>query len=97
MSALLRAAFLLGDLFFLNASIFYSFQYFNASLNDEAHINSIYLYIFSNLTWFFLFLVSDPYVLSRSKHLYKIVKRQFSFIFVHVLVVASLRVWSRER
>jgi putative colanic acid biosynthesis UDP-glucose lipid carrier transferase len=96
MSALLRVAFLLGDLFFLNASIFYSFRHFNSSFSESARINCIYLFIFSNLTWFFLFLVSDPYIFSKSDGVYKIFRRQLSFLFVHLLVVASLIFFFRK-
>jgi len=90
MSVLLRAAFFVGDLIFLNLSIVYSYSAFHAKLEGEQRINSIYLFIFSNLAWLFLIVVSNPYNFSRNWGISKILKSQSSFIFIHLLVVASL-------
>ena len=90
MSALLRVAFFVGDLIFLNLSIFFSYSLFNIALLGEERANSIYLFIFSNLAWLFLIVVSNPYNFSRSWAISKVFKSQSSFIFIHLLVVASL-------
>src|SRR5258708_7007528 len=90
MSVLLRAAFFVGDLIFLNLSIVYSYSLFHVKFIGEERVISIYLFIFSNLAWLFLIVVSNPYNFSRNWGLSKIVKSQSSFIFIHLLVVASL-------
>ena len=90
MSALLRVAYFVGDLIFLNLSIFFSYSLFNTALLGEERVNSIYLFIFSNLAWLFLIVVSNPYNFSRSWAISKVFKSQASFIFIHLLVVASL-------
>jgi Undecaprenyl-phosphate glucose phosphotransferase len=90
MSVLLRVAFFVGDLIFLNLSIVYSYSLFNVKLIGEERVNSIYLFIFSNLAWLFLIVVSNPYNFSRNWGISKVFKSQSSFIFIHLLVVASL-------
>ena len=90
MSVLLRAAFFVGDLLFLNLSIVYSYSAFHVELVGEERVNSIYLFIFSNLAWLFLIIVSTPYTFSRNWGISKSLKSQSSFIFIHLLVVASL-------
>ncbi|HCR54805.1 MAG TPA: undecaprenyl-phosphate glucose phosphotransferase, partial [Cytophagales bacterium] len=55
--------------------------------------DNIYLLIFSNLTWIFLVMVSTPYNVTKSWSITKIVKSQLAFLFVHLLVVASLFVF----
>jgi Undecaprenyl-phosphate glucose phosphotransferase len=90
MSALLRFVFFLGDLLFLNLSIVLSYSFFDVEILGEQKTNSVYLFIFSNLTWLFLIVVSNPYNYSRSWGIPKIIKSQLSFIFIHLLVVASL-------
>src|SRR6185295_546525 len=90
MSFLLRAAFFVDDLFFLNLSIVYSYSAFDVKLVGAERVNSIYLFIFSNLAWLFLVVVSNPYNFSRNWGISKTLKSQSSFIFIHLLVVASL-------
>src|SRR6478736_482428 len=90
MSGLIRAIFFFGDLVFLNLSIFFSYSFLHIELTGQERINSIYLFIFSNLAWFFLLTSSNPYGLSRNSGVARIVKTQLSFVFIHVLVVSSL-------
>lgn len=90
MSGLIRAIFFLGDLVFLNLSIFFSYSFLQIELTGQERINSIYLFIFSNLAWLFLITSSNPYSLSRNSGVARIVKNQLSFVFIHVLVVISL-------
>lgn len=87
MSTLVKILFFVGDTLFLNLSISFSF-----SIVGGTHSSSdlTYLFIFSNLAWLFLVLVSNPYNLNKSWSLSKILKSQLSFIFIHLLVVASL-------
>lgn len=90
MSILIRVVFFIGDLIFLNLSIILSYSIFKIEILGEERPNSIYLFIFSNLAWLFLTLVSNPYNFSRSWGISKMLKSQLSFIFIHLLVVASL-------
>lgn len=90
MSVLLRVAFFVGDLIFLNLSIVFSYTLFDVKLIGQERVNSIYLFIFSNLAWLFLIVVSNPYNFSKNWGISKVFKSQSSFIFIHLLVVASL-------
>lgn len=89
MSAITRFLFFLGDLIFLNFAIVFSFSlgegYGHTQNSDKA-----YLFIFSNLAWLYLILVSNPYNLNKGWSLSKTAKTQLAFIFIHLLVVASL-------
>ncbi|HZX74013.1 MAG TPA: exopolysaccharide biosynthesis polyprenyl glycosylphosphotransferase [Cyclobacteriaceae bacterium] len=90
MSGLISAIFFLGDLIFLNLSIYFSYFFLGIQLTGQERINSIYLFIFSNLAWLFLLLSSNPYSLTRNSGVAKIVKTQLSFVFIQLLVVVSL-------
>jgi len=90
MSALLRIAFFVGDLIFLNLSIVLSYSILNIRFTGLERVNGIYLFIFSNLTWLFLVVVSNPYNFSRNWGILRVFRSQSSFIFIHLLVVASL-------
>jgi len=82
--------FFIGDLIILNASIALSYLLFGHSVFEDELSNSIYLFIFSNLAWLFLSLVSSPYNFTRTAGIFRAFKSQLSFIFVHILVIASL-------
>ncbi len=87
MTSLVRVLFFFADLFFLNLAIYVSYlTRFSAS--DDA--NRLYLVIYSSLAWLFLVLVSNPYGITKNWTLSKIIKSQFVFLFIHLLVVASL-------
>jgi putative colanic acid biosysnthesis UDP-glucose lipid carrier transferase len=88
MQSLTKVLFLVGDLFSLNLCVFLSFLIAGdwGGLNS----NTVYLLMFSNLTWLFLVLVSNPYNVNKGWSVSKILKSQFAFIFIHLLVVASL-------
>jgi len=90
MPFLLRAVFLLGDFIFLNASVFLSFWSFDDPFFGSELSNNIYLLVFSNIAWLFLILVSNPYSFTRNSGIQRVFKSQLSFLFVHLLVVASL-------
>lgn len=85
MSNLLKILFFVGDVFFLNASIFLSFGIAPSTMADR-----VYLFIFSNLSWLFLVLVSSPYNFNKGWSISKLFKSQVAFIFIHLLVVGSL-------
>ena len=86
MSTLVKLLFFIGDLTFLNLSIILSFN-----LGDSNHTSDkVYLIIFSNLVWLYLTLVSNPYDVNKAWLLSKAAKTQMAFIFIHLLVVASL-------
>ncbi len=95
MQSFTKTLFLIGDLFFLNLCIVYSFIL--ASESGSINSNTAYLLIFSNLAWFFLVLVSNPYNLNKSWSVSKIVRSQFVFIFIHLLVVASLVIFFKKQ
>lgn len=52
--------------------------------------DKVYLLIFSNLAWLFLVLVSNPYNVTKGWSASKMIKSQMAFIFIHLLIVASL-------
>ncbi|MBX2894995.1 MAG: exopolysaccharide biosynthesis polyprenyl glycosylphosphotransferase [Cyclobacteriaceae bacterium] len=87
MSAIAGLLFFLGDLIFLNIAILVSFKIgpHQSTISDQ-----VYLYIFSNLTWVYLTLVSNPYKVNKTWSLSKIAKTQLSFLFIHLLMVISL-------
>jgi len=89
MSNLVKGLLFIGDLFFLNASILLSLFIWIGDL-DWGNTNNIYLLIFSNVVWLFLVMVSTPYNVTKSWSISKILKSQMAFLFVHLLVVASL-------
>ena len=60
----------------------------NALLTDTG--DKVYLLIFSNLAWLFLVMVSNPYNVTKGWSASKMVKSQMAFIFIHLLIVASL-------
>ena len=88
MQAPLRVAFFIGDLIFLNLSVFYSYIFLNIDLAGVELVNCIYLLIFSNLAWLFLIIVSNPYSIFRGWGFVKILLNQLSFLFIHLVVVA---------
>ena len=74
----------------LNLSIALSYIVLGRAVFESELSNSIYLFIFSNLVWLFLALVSSPYNFTRTTGILRTFKSQLGFIFVHILVVASL-------
>lgn len=88
MTTFAKLTLLLGDLFVLNAAIISSFYISGNSPGIES--NTVHLIAFSNLTWFFLVLVSNPYNINKGWSLSKILRSQIAFIFIHLLVVISL-------
>jgi len=89
MSGLNKVILFLVDLLLLNLSVFYYF-FIRAEKDALAPSDKIYLFIFSNLAWLFLTLVSSPYNINKGWSMSKIVKSQVAFIFIHLLVVVSL-------
>jgi undecaprenyl-phosphate galactose phosphotransferase/putative colanic acid biosynthesis UDP-glucose lipid carrier transferase len=90
MSATLRIFFSISDLIFLNLSIYISYFFLGIVIEAEQAINFTYLILFSNLGFIFLILVSNPYGFSRRVGFPRFIKSQLSFIFIHLLIVASL-------
>ncbi len=89
MSGLNKVILFLVDLLLLNLSVFFYF-FMQREANALAGSDKIYLFVFSNLAWLFLTMVSSPYNLNKGLSLSKIVKTQVAFIFIHLLVVMSL-------
>lgn len=88
MSQFLRIIFLLGDLIFLNLAIAISYRWLGS--NERSLVDVIYLLIFSNLSWLFLIVVSNPYGFRRGWGASKYIKNQISYVVVHLIVVAFL-------
>lgn len=96
MSVFFRIALFVSDLIFLNLAIILSYSVFHIKLLGEDRVNGIYLFIYSNLAWLFLIVVSNPYSYSRNWAVSRILKNQASFIFIHLMVVASLIFFFRK-
>lgn len=86
MNSFIKMLFLLGDLLFLNLCIYFSIRITSSPIDSSA----IYLVAFSNLTWFFLVLVSNPYNINKGWSVSKILRSQIVFIFIHLLVIVAL-------
>ncbi len=89
MSGLVRTVFIIGDLILLNVSILLSYKFKNDTWAITTS-DAIYLLVFSNLSWIYLNLVSSPYQVSKGWRMSRLIKSQLAFLFVHLLVVASL-------
>src|SRR5882672_10040360 len=96
MPVIFRILFFVGDLILLNISIVISYFFVGQPAFGNEVVNSIYLILFSNLAWLFLVMVSNPYGFTRSYGILSIFKSQISFIFVHLLVVASLTIFFKK-
>lgn len=96
MGLLFRLGFFIGDVLLLNLAIFLSYTLFGIEIFGPERINTIYLFIFSNLAWLFLVVVSNPYTVSVTWGVRKIIKSQLSFILIHVLVVGGLIILLRK-
>jgi len=83
-SATLRTILIILDLLVLNLSIVAALQF------GRSGTQAVYLLIFSNMAWLFLIMVSTPYNLNKGWTVSKILKSQSAFLFIHLLVVASL-------
>ncbi len=90
MSGLFKILFFLSDVLLLNLSIFVAFYYYDSSFWAVNKVGFIYLIIYSNLAWLFLVMVSAPYGLTKGWTVSKILKNQLAFLFIHLLVIASL-------
>jgi Undecaprenyl-phosphate glucose phosphotransferase len=86
-----------GDLLLLNLSILSSLHFYGGEVWIGTGINNIYLLVFSNLGWLFLVLVSTPYNVTKGWAVSKVLRSQSAFIFIHLLIVASLVFFFRQR
>ncbi len=85
MTGILRWVFFFGDIVLLDAAIM------GASILADANaVDRTYLIVFSNLGWLFLVLVSSPYTIDKGWGATRILKSQLAFIFIHLLILASL-------
>jgi undecaprenyl-phosphate galactose phosphotransferase/putative colanic acid biosynthesis UDP-glucose lipid carrier transferase len=96
MSTPLRIFFFISDLIFLNLSIYLSYLFFGIPITGQETIDFTYLILFSNLGFIFLVIVSNPYGFSRQIGFPRFIKSQLSFIFIHLLIVASLTVFFKK-
>ena len=74
----------------LNLSISAAFYFYDINFWTTDKVGFIYLIIYSNLAWLFLMMVSAPYSLTKGWTVSKILKNQIAFLFIHLLVIASL-------
>lgn len=93
MSAFYKIFFFIADFILLNISILAAFYFQDSCFWVSDRTGIIYLLIYSNLSWLFLVMVSAPYSVTKNWTVSKIIKNQLSFIFIHLLVVASLVVF----
>ncbi len=90
MSGLFKILLFLSDILLLNLSLFTAFYVHDNSFFATDRVGFIYLIIYSNLAWLFLVMVSAPYGLTKGWTVSKILKNQVAFLFIHLLVIASL-------
>lgn len=90
MEGSLRFLFVAVDFLLLNLSILLSFYFTGGSFGLDGLSSHVYLYLFSNLAWLFLVMVSTPYNVNKGWTLSKVLKSQLAFVFIHLLVVAYL-------
>lgn len=90
MTGLHRVFFLISDFLLLNLSILLSFYIYYGGPWTTDGISVVYFLIYSNLAWFFLVMVSEPYSITKNWTVSKIIKSQLAFIFIHLLVIGSL-------
>ncbi|MEQ1585077.1 MAG: exopolysaccharide biosynthesis polyprenyl glycosylphosphotransferase [Cyclobacteriaceae bacterium] len=96
MTYLLKIIFFIGDLLFLNLAILLSFYLSKDVFWDASDLNQLYLVLYSNIGWFFLVLVSNPYSLNKGWSMSKIFRSQSAFIFIHSLIVLSLVIFFKK-
>lgn len=90
MTGTLKILFFIGDLILLNFSILLSLKLVSPDWIISVNAGSIYLLVFSNLSWLFLVTVSTPYNVTKGMTISKVARSQGAFLFLHLLVVASL-------
>lgn len=90
MSGFYKVFFFVFDFLLLNFSIVLAFQLHDTTFWESNRGGVLYLLIYSNLSWLFLVMVSMPYEVTKSWAVSKIIKHQVAFIFIHLLVLASL-------
>ncbi len=90
MSYFFKIVFFVSDFLLLNLSILSAFYFYDSSFWFTDKIGIIYLLIYSNLSWLFLVLVSAPYSVKKTWTISKTIKNHVAFIFIHLLVIASL-------
>jgi len=93
---MLRIGLFIGDLLLLNLAVLFSYKLLGIEILGPERTNTVYLFIFSNVSWLFLVLVSTPYNVSYNWGVRKILKSQLSFVLIHLMVVASLIVLLRK-
>lgn len=85
-----RILLFVADICFLNLSFSLIFK---SQTAPGDFVNLIYLVVYSNLAWLFLVLVANPYAVTKNWTVPAVAKRQLMFIFIHLLVIASLVVF----
>jgi FlaA1/EpsC-like NDP-sugar epimerase len=96
MRLFIRLGFIVADVVLLNAAILLSYTLFGVEILGPDRSNTIYLIIFSNLSWLFLLITANPYNVTVAWGIQKIIRSQLSFVLIHVLVLGGLIVLLRK-
>jgi putative colanic acid biosynthesis UDP-glucose lipid carrier transferase len=85
-----------GDLLLLNLSVFLALIFSDHWSFADKETKSIYLFLFTNLTWLYLSMLSNPYNMTKGWTVSKVIKSQLAFLLIHLMVVASLKIFFRQ-
>ena len=96
MTRSLQSLLFIGDMVFLNLSVLLALILSNHWMVAEGGTKSIYLFVFTNLSWLYLSMVSNPYNVTKGWTLSKVLKSQLAFLLIHLMVVASLKIFFRQ-
>lgn len=88
MSSLTKSIFFIIDVIVLNLAVLISVYVTQETESKLA--NAAYLIIFSNVTWLYMVLVSNPYNVNKGWSASRILRSQVIFLIVHFMVVVSL-------
>ena len=88
-SRFLNSLQVLGDLIVLNFAFLLAFYFKFNSLNIISSVNYLELFAFYNISWLVLTAIYQPYKISRTIVLSKVLRRQLSLIIIHLLLMTA--------
>ncbi len=88
-SRFLNSLQVLGDLIVLNLAFLLAFYFKFQSLDVFSSIEYLELFAFYNVSWLILTALYQPYKISRTTVLPKILRRQLSLIIIHLLLITA--------
>ena len=80
---------ILGDLLVLNIAFLCAYYYKFQALDVLSRLNYLELYAFYNISWLLLTALYQPYKISRTDRLSKVLRRQLSLITFHLLLITA--------